>query len=673
MAEKRIGRWCLTALAAAACLSVWPWSMVHAAESGVEVTEITGKEQIAQVVNEGWDDGYYAEALVDTRKEEVKVDGEETTFEEAFDMEDTSEVPEMDSTQAVEEYFEDQVCETEVVEEGVVQVTNPYQTRQILVQTDQLDQDYGASDIFHLDAVGEYILQFDTEEATKTAYEQMHPVYGSACILNRVIQADDMLMSGAGSSQGSYSWGAAYMGMAQLKASPFLDTFRGNKVTVAVMDTGIDKSNLLFRGRTISGESRNFLPGDPAYLYDDAVVGHGTHVAGIVADSTPDNVELMVLKVFNERGQSSFVALRMAIYWAVDAGADVINMSLGADRDQRLVLEEASMDPYIDLAASNGVAVCVAAGNEQQDAGRIYPASNATAITVSAIREDGSFAADYSNYGSAVDFCAPGTGILSAARGGTLISLSGTSMASPHIAAAVAYVKMVMPDATVDQVRQVLRRYAADLGAPGKDIYYGYGAIQMQDLFEDYQNAVGKPVLSSLANVSGGIQIKWNAVSGATGYQVFRRTGTAGSWKKVKTIGSDKTLKWTDKTASDGKVYSYRICAVRNGSVGDPSTAKKLCRLKSLTLSSLRNVSGRKVTVKWKKNSKAGGFQIQYGRNKKFKAAATAKASAGSVTKTIAKLAKGKTYYVRIRSYKKTGGKTYYSAWSGARKVVVRK
>ena len=745
MTGKKTGRRYLVILAAAGLLLTWPWSVARAAGDDVEVTEITDHEQLGQVVSDGWDDAYYAEVLVDTKKEEVTVDGEETTFEEVFDVENPSEVPALESTQEVEEYFEDQVCETEVVEKGVVQVTNPYQTRQILLYTDKLDQDYGASEIFHLEGIGEYILQFGTEEETKAAYEQMQSVYGDACVLNMVIHADQVLLSGAGSSQGSYSWGADYMEMTRLKASPFLSTFKDCKVTVAVVDTGIDSSNELFKGRTISGKSRNVLE-NSAYIYDDTVVdgvwvGHGTHVAGIVADSTPDNVELMILKVFNSQGASSISALAHATYWAVESGADVINMSLGTEQD--IARSALAMDPYIQYATVNNVAVCTAAGNENQDARKVYPANNADTITVSAIRQDGSFASDYSNYGTLVDFCAPGSEIVSAAPRGMWQSLSGTSMASPHMAAAVAYVKMVMPNATVGQVRQVLRNYAVDLGAPGKDSYYGYGAVRLKSLFENYtsvdiskfavslpdgssytytgkarkpavkveglsdlcysvsysnnvepgtgtvtvtgkRNYTGtvkvnfkivldKPTLSSASNVSTGIQLKWKAAKGATGYRIYRRTGTSGSWKKVKTIGSGKTVKWTDKTAANGKVYGYRIYTVRNGSVSGASSAKTVCRLTSTKLSSLKNVSGRKMTAKWKKNSKAGGYQIQYSTSKKFTSVKTVKVSAKAATKTIPSLKKGKTYYARIRSYKKTGGKTYYSAWSSAKKVAIRK
>lgn len=86
MTGKKTGRRYLVILAAAGLLLTWPWSVARAAGDDVEVTEITDHEQLGQVVSDGWDDAYYAEVLVDTKKEEVTVDGEETTFEEVFDV-----------------------------------------------------------------------------------------------------------------------------------------------------------------------------------------------------------------------------------------------------------------------------------------------------------------------------------------------------------------------------------------------------------------------------------------------------------------------------------------------------------------------------------------------------------------------------------------------------------
>ena len=400
------------------------------------------------------------------------------------------------------------------------------------------------------------------------------------------------------------------------------------------------------------------------------------------------------------------------------------------------------MDQYVNEAASRNLVICAAAGNESRDAQVVSPANNLSTITVSALDRDGGFAS-YSNYGINIDFCAPGTDIVSAARGGTVQSLSGTSMASPHMAAAAAYVKMVEPDANVDRTREILRRFVVDLGAPGKDDLYGYGAVQMARFFDEqklvdisgysvrlpggtsvsytgkactpavqvsglsdknytvsyannvepgtatvtvtgrglytgtitktFQIVMGKPSLSAVTNAAKGIQLQWKAVTGATGYQIYRKTGDSGSWKKVKTIGSGSTVKWTDKAPTNGKVYSYRLRAVRNGVESKDGGSKKLCRLDTPKLTGFSNVSGKKAKVKWKKNKKAGGYEIQYGTNKKFSSAKKVKVSVKSTSKTLTKLKKKKIYYVRLRSYKKTGGKTYYSAWSSTKKASIRK
>ena len=92
---------------------------------------------------------------------------------------------------------------------------------------------------------------------------------------------------------------------------------------------------------------------------------------------------------------------------------------------------------------------------------------------------------------------------------------------------------------------------------------------------------------------------------------------------------------------------------------------------KAAALKKLRAVNGKKMTVSWKKVKNIDGYQLQYSTSSKFKTYKTKKIKAGTLTKTISKLKKGKTYYVRIRTYKKESGKTYYSTWSKAGKVKI--
>ncbi len=180
--------------------------------------------------------------------------------------------------------------------------------------------------------------------------------------------------------------------------------------------------------------------------------------------------------------------------------------------------------------------------------------------------------------------------------------------------------------------------------------------------------------ISSLTNTSSGVKVKWSKVTGASGYYIYRKTGS-GSYKKVKTITKASTTSWTDTSikSKNGTKYTYKVVPY-SGSTKGSGTAKTTVRLSGVTLSSAKSASSKKLTVKWKKNSKASGYQIQYSTSSTFaKGNETVKVSGSSkISKTISKLTKNKTYYVRVRAYKTVSGKTYYSAWSSVKKAKVK-
>ena len=146
------------------------------------------------------------------------------------------------------------------------------------------------------------------------------------------------------------------------------------------------------------------------------------------------------------------------------------------------------------------------------------------------------------------------------------------------------------------------------------------------------------------------------------------------SWKKIATINKQTTISYTDKTAKNGKLYTYRLKAI-NGKASSAYSAKTLKTYYLTRLSNLKpvNTATRAVVVKWKKNSKANGYQIQYAKNSKFTNYARKTVSSKKVSVTLKKLTKKKTYYIRIRCYRKTGGKTYFSPWSNVRKIKIKK
>jgi subtilisin family serine protease len=228
-------------------------------------------------------------------------------------------------------------------------------------------------------------------------------------------------------------------------------------VDVAVIDTGIDASHPDLN--VIDGV--NFAKGKS---WSDGN-GHGTHVAGTIAAKNNEfgvvgvapGANLYAVKVLDNRGSGFMSDVIRGVDW-VAANADTIevaNMSLGGSTSSTL-------NAAVENAVNAGVVFVVAAGNESTDACSKSPASTPSAITVSALDDrltnnlDDPIAS-FSNYGSCVDMIAPGVLILSTWKGGDYNTISGTSMASPHVAGAAALYLASNTNASPSQVASALQ------------------------------------------------------------------------------------------------------------------------------------------------------------------------------------------------------------------------
>lgn len=259
---------------------------------------------------------------------------------------------------------------------------------------------------------------------------------------------------------------------------------RGAGVSVGIIDTGIDEDhpdlnpiggiNLITGGTTRADWDDN----------SSICPAHGTHVAGTVAalDNTigvvgvAPEVDLYSLRVFDPEnaGLGGCGALTNhivdAIQWAFENGLDVVNMSLGS------LFPAISLEYAMLAAYAGGVLPVAAAGNEYLSGQVGFPAGFPHAIAVAAI--DGSDnVAPFSNTGPDVEVAAPGVSVLSTYGGGGYAYLNGTSMASPHAAGVAALVRAARPDLSLDQVRQVLRTTADDIGPLGFDWASGHGVV----------------------------------------------------------------------------------------------------------------------------------------------------------------------------------------------------
>ncbi|KAJ9049035.1 proteinase B [Entomophthora muscae] len=207
--------------------------------------------------------------------------------------------------------------------------------------------------------------------------------------------------------------------------------YDGAGVNVYVVDTGIMVNHPEFQGRARFGA--RFIGSN-----DEDENGHGTHCAGTIASKSygvAKQANLIAVRVLDEEGSGSISGVISGIDWVVGdhtgATASVLSMSLGGGK-------MASLNRAVKAAVKSGVVVVVAAGNEDQDACYTSPASEPSAITVGATDMEDS-RAYFSNYGKCVDVFAPGVDIVSTWNNGETNSISGTSMAAPHVAGLAAY------------------------------------------------------------------------------------------------------------------------------------------------------------------------------------------------------------------------------------------
>ncbi|MGN6562578.1 MAG: S8 family peptidase [Thermomicrobiales bacterium] len=266
-------------------------------------------------------------------------------------------------------------------------------------------------------------------------------------------------------------WGPAKIG-ADLDWSTITT---GGPVLIAMLDTGISSTHPDLKGRVKPGF--DFVNNDPDASDDN---GHGTFTAGVAAATGNNSIGvagiswgalLLPVKILDQDGRGPVSAFAQGIRYAVDQGAQVINVSAGVP------VPSQTMEAAVSYAVGKGAIVVAASGN-QADGVQNYPAAYPNVIAVSASTQDDHIA-DFSSYGSYVWVAAPGKNIVSTYfhDGDTYAELSGTSASTPFVSGAIALMLSQNGNLTASAVRQILKATAVDIGPDGFDTHSGYGRI----------------------------------------------------------------------------------------------------------------------------------------------------------------------------------------------------
>lgn len=313
-------------------------------------------------------------------------------------------------------------------------------------------------------------------------------------------------------------------GLVAIRAPQGWDKNTGSTtVTIAIVDTGVDLTHADLAGKLVTGKNYITLGADPQ---DDN--GHGTHVAGIAAAITNNSIgvagvswgaRIMPVKVLAASGSGSIDNVALGIIWAVNNGAQVINLSLGCACET----PPGTLEAAVNFAYENGATLVAAVGNGVSNF-VFYPARFPHVIAVAATDSSNNHA-PFSRFGPEVDVSAPGALIYSTYRNSIYSFMSGTSMSTAFVSGLAAILRGLPNYSSPDQIAGALESSALDLGTTGRDDLFGFGLIQADAAITDFQ-ATPTPTSTPTLTPTPTLHVNSSAalVLPATGFSPQRST-----------------------------------------------------------------------------------------------------------------------------------------------------
>lgn len=379
--------------------------------------------------------------------------------------------------------------------------------------------------------------------------------------------------------------------------------YTGSGVKVAVLDAGVNSTHPMLVGRVTVAQS---FTGEPV----DDTTGHGTHVAGIIGgkqngantfNGVAPDVELWNIKVLDNTGSGNETLIVEGINYAVDPdnnpatgdGVDVINISFGGpytDLDSPIVeaVEDAIAAGVVVVIASGNCGPGCPSGDCQGFVGVETPGDAPNAITVGAV-DDASQWACFSSGGLVnngltlkPDVVAPGVNITSSSLNSTTATLSGTSMAAPHVSGVAALLLQANPTISPQNVKDILEQTASDFGDPGKDSQYGSGLIDASQMLPSSVLTFLKYKLTQNASVvDKGNPVSFTITSSAADVQSITLDVNTPNQLIVNVPLTQNGLEWSGNFSSTAQIGTHLVTATITNIANDVTVIKKSFAVKA--------------------------------------------------------------------------------------------
>ncbi len=458
----------------------------------------------------------------------------------------------------------------------------------------------------------------------------------------------------------------------------------GSTVDAYIFDTGLKLDHNEFAGRVKPGYNTISVGASPA---DDN--GHGTHVAGSLGGTrygVAKGISIIPVKVLDQFGTGSYAQIIAGIDWAIahhTTKPAVGNMSLGGG-------VSAVLDDAVRRAVADGIVMCLAGGNAAADVSTTSPARVTEAITVGSTTKTDELS-NFSNFGTGIDLLAPGSAIVSAWHTGIndINTISGTSMATPHVAGAAALYLESFPGSTPDQVQAGLKSKAVasritlvPAGTPNLPLQTNYGVTPPPPPAVPVPTA---PVLlapaSASVNQSLTPTLSWNASSGAATYDlqvsttsnftaaVQNFTGLTTTSKALSGLANNTVYYWrvSATNASGTSLWSATFFFTTLAAVVPPPPATTLAAPVLVSPADRASNVSRTPTLTWTASTGATSYKVQVSTNSSFTALVVDQSGVSSTSLAITtSLASRRTLYWRVQA---VNGSTT-STWSTSRRFT---